>query len=324
MKNPSVPSVSGARRTGASASQRGGRARNRRRRPRTRPARSCTPSRPASPPGAGGGGPAARMRACWGASSAIRSGLVRQRRSGRDWSVPRPLHGGSTSTRSNTSPGRGARRVGGLHGGRADAASAPACAAAPRRGRGGAPPPPARPRRPASAARCVVLARARRTGRARARRAAGASARATAIDARDWGMSSPALPLGRGVGVKGGLEDEPLGEAGRGRGVARPAAPPHRPPTRRSVLTRIADSAGCIDGGQQRPRPVGARARPTTARPATRGTECRTAAPAGVSSLSPPSSSRPSRSARRSTALTRPLPARAWRLASSTDSCTAA
>ena len=203
--------------------------------------RSCTPSRRASRPAAARPCRAARMARWTGTSSAMRSGDVRQRRSGRDWSVPRPEQGGSTSTRSNGSAvGEGggvalddlddrrplARR------GAAQAVGAAGRSARRRR------PSPRRPSARPGASSCRP---ARRRGRARARRAAGrararrASRRATA------GRSRPRATRRSPRRSSAACEHERLGRlAGRPRRGCR------RDRTATSGLTRSAGSAGSL------------------------------------------------------------------------------
>ena len=113
-----------------------------------------------------------------------------QRTSGRDWSVPRSEHGGSSSTRSN-SPSTSAASAS-----RTSRMSRPAARSsrrAPSRGRRASRPP--RPRRrcrsaPRGAWPCAPGAAHRSSTRSPG---CGSSARATSIDARDCGMIAPSL-----------------------------------------------------------------------------------------------------------------------------------
>ena len=178
-----------------------------------------------------------------------------------------------------------------------------------------------RPRCPSARRGGWSCRRARRTGRARARRAAGASARETAIAARDCGISSAAAPT----------------PAPRRCRTARRGSAPRASTTcagsrSASSLGRRLERVGAqrrlgrlVVGGHQRARGLGAeRVEPQLAR-STPGGECASAACAAVrvGELRRRAGA-PSRAARRSTALTRPAPRGASRLASSTDSPTAA
>ena len=190
--------------------------------PRSASRRSITPSLSAReivqteytsvPPGLSAAAPARRISSCSAASSEIASGLARQRRSGRDCSVPRPLHGGSTSTRSKPAIVARDGRVGDLDAhGRAvhPGARSPRARA---RDAGSA-----RPRRRSLGSRSAPPGAwscrpARRTDRAPARRAPVPSIRATVIEPRDWGMIAPSRQSERALGVERGFEHEALGQ----------------------------------------------------------------------------------------------------------------
>ena len=79
--------------------------------PRSPPGSACRSTTPARRPDGPRPPRRPRIRRCSATSPSIRSGVIRQRRSGRACSVPRPEHGGSASTRSNGPSARGAGRV---------------------------------------------------------------------------------------------------------------------------------------------------------------------------------------------------------------------
>ena len=119
-------------------------------------------------------------------------------------------------------------------------------------------------------------------------------------------MNSPASNSRRAVGVEGAVEDERLGQAGAG-GPGRAAAPRARPASIVSVLRGWRASAGSL--------PAASSARAVSGPSASHhscaihsGCEWRSAASAGVSSVSGGDHARPSRAARRSTALTSRAP----------------
>ena len=166
--------------------------------------------------------------------------LLRQRASGRDASVPRSEHGGSTRTRSYAPRGARRRRRCG-----------PSTHVAPMRlavRRSASARPSWRstamiwPSLRISAARWVVLPpgaaqRSRTVSPGR-----GSSARATACAARDCGMNSPSCHSGEANASNGRVEQQRVGQIGRLGGAARRA----RAGVVLSVLARTAASAGSL------------------------------------------------------------------------------
>ena len=239
---------------------------------------------------------AARRRRRRGSAAAARPAArsppaaTRQRRSGRPCSVPRPLHGGSTSTASNGPSVRGCGGVGGLDaddrlGAQAlDGAAQRVGASRVALDRDDL------ARAPTSAARCVALppgaahrssTRGARCGREQAR---GAHRRARLRDER----AGP--PQRIGARIERRLEDEALGDrsvaeadSAHGRRLAHPA-PPAPPRTASgsatSVLTRSAPSAGSFTAASS----ARASSEPSASHHSSAiqsGTEWRTAAPRG-------------------------------------------
>ena len=197
-----------------------------------------------APPGPAPPAPAARIRSCRAASSPIASGRARQRRSGRDWSVPRPLHGGSTSTRSN-GPSAAARRA-------VPHLDPHARGAQPRRRaleRGG----PARVALDRDDLAPIAHQRGQMRGLA-ARRGAQVEhplARLGIEDPRDQHrgarlrLDRAGLPQLRSLDVERTVEHEALGQAGGGPARRREGAATSGTAAI-SVLTRSADSAGWL------------------------------------------------------------------------------
>ncbi len=141
----------------------------------------------------------------------IASGETRQRKSARACSVPRPEHGGSTSTRSNTAPsGRGlAASPSSTRTLLACRRFAVCCSRLARvwlRSTASTVPSP-----PISAARCVVLPPGAAHRSSTRSPACGASARATSIAARDCASERSGAPQRRAVRVERPIEHERLG-----------------------------------------------------------------------------------------------------------------
>ena len=227
----------------------------------------------------------ARRRACRGRSTAGRRARGRRR------SAPAARRRRAVRTSTLVAP----MRCGGAR-------------AAPRRGRRAARRRRSRPRRPSARRGGWSCRRARRTGRARARPAAGRAARATAIAARDCGMSRPVAPTaGEPNASNGRVEDQRLGASRPG--ARRPAGARRAlGAVVRSVLARSAASAGSLSAAISARGVVGAeRLEPQLGDPL--GVRVARARPAaGVPSGSAPTSARASRAARRRTALTSPAP----------------
>ena len=130
----------------------------------------------------------------------------------------------------------------------------------------------------------------------------------TAIAARDCGMNRPCSHSGEPNASNGRLEHEALGQAVGRAATRRAARAASSAAVVRSALARSAGSAARLPAAISARAALGRRARRTTARRSTRDRSAAAPPRPACASGSASTSARPSRAARRSTALTSPAP----------------